>query len=116
MNVSRGDICLARMPHAAGGRGKKRPVVVIQSDAYNAHRRHAVVAEITSNLTPDAANLPIDISTTDGQATGLKQNSAVTCLHLVTMSEDRLGTRIGRLSAAHLALLNECLKAALDVV
>ena len=40
----------ARFPHAAGGRGKKRPVVIVQGDVYNQRLRHAVVAEITANL------------------------------------------------------------------
>ena len=50
MNFSRGDIALARFPHAAGGRGKKRPVVVVQADGYNRTLRHVIVAEVTTNL------------------------------------------------------------------
>ncbi len=87
MNLMRGDIALARFPHAASGRGKKRPVVVVQSDVYNQILRHVIVAEITTNLTlaSDPANLLIEVATADGQATGLVQDSAVTCLHLVTI-------------------------------
>ena len=33
MSLNRGDVGLARFPHAAGGRGKRRPVVVVQGDA-----------------------------------------------------------------------------------
>ena len=33
--MKRGDVLLVRFPHPPGGRGKKRPVVVVQSDAYN---------------------------------------------------------------------------------
>lgn len=32
MTHTRGDVILARVPHLAGTRGKKRPAVVIQSD------------------------------------------------------------------------------------
>jgi hypothetical protein len=39
----------------------------------------------------------------------------VTCLHLVTMTEDRVGTVIGRVSASHLSKLDDCLKAALGL-
>jgi len=35
MNLQRGDVLKARFPHASGGRGKKRPVVVVQANAYN---------------------------------------------------------------------------------
>jgi hypothetical protein len=32
MNLKRGDVVNARFPHASGGRGKKRPVVVVQAE------------------------------------------------------------------------------------
>jgi mRNA interferase MazF len=112
VKLNRGDVALARFPHAAGGRGKKRPVVVVQANAYNQMLRHVIVAEVTTNLgtARDPANLLIDVATPDGQATGLVQNSVVTCLHLVTMSEDRIGKVIGRLSTGLLQGLDSCLK------
>jgi mRNA interferase MazF len=115
--MNRGAICLARFPHAAGGRGKKRPVVVVQADTYNAQLHHVIVAEITTNLAgvSDPANLLVELATPEGRATGLRQDSLVTCLHLVTMSADRLGAKIGSLSAAMLLRLDGCLKAALGI-
>jgi len=117
MTVKRGDIVLARVPHTAGTRGKKRPAVVIQADAYNSTLRHVVVAEATSNprWVGDPACLFIDVSTPEGQATGLHKNGVISCLHLVTMSADLLGLPIGRLSASLLQQLNDCLKAALAI-
>ena len=50
MKIERGQVINARFPHASGQRGKKRPVVVIQADCYNSHLRHAVVAQLTTNL------------------------------------------------------------------
>ena len=35
MTFTRGAVGLARFPHSAGGRGKKRPVVIVQADSYN---------------------------------------------------------------------------------
>jgi mRNA-degrading endonuclease toxin of MazEF toxin-antitoxin module len=100
MNVSRGDIVLTRVPHAAGGRGKKRPAVVIQSNQYNQSERHLIVAEITSNLSraTEPVNLLIEIATQDGRATGLTSDSVVTCLQLATISADRIDRVIGKLS------------------
>ncbi len=117
MNLQRGDVALARFPHASGGRGKKRPVVVVQADTYNHALRHAIVAEITTNITAaaDPANVLIDISTAEGKATGLKSDSVVTCLHVVTMSEERIKQVIGKLSPALLDQLNGGLKAALEL-
>jgi mRNA interferase MazF len=117
MNFRRGDVALGRFPHAAGTRGKKRPVVVVQADVYNGVLRHAIVAEVTTNLaaTSDPANLLVEIATPDGRASGLKLDSVVTCLHLVTMSEDRIGKVIGRLSPSLMQRLDACLKAALGL-
>lgn len=33
--MKRGDIVLVRFPHPSGQRGKKRPALVVQSDAYS---------------------------------------------------------------------------------
>ncbi len=42
MNIQRGDVLKARFPHASGGRGKKRPVVVVQANQYNQRLHHAI--------------------------------------------------------------------------
>jgi mRNA-degrading endonuclease toxin of MazEF toxin-antitoxin module len=117
MTVQRGDLVLARVPHTAGTRGKKRPAVVIQADVYNATLRHVVVAEVTSNprWAGDPACVFIDITTPEGQATGLHKNGSVSALHLVTMSADRLGSPVGKLSPGLLRLLDDALKAALGI-
>ena len=117
MNLKRGDVCLARFPHAAGGRGKKRPVVVVQSDTYNQILRHVVVAEVTTNmaLASNAAHLLIEVGTPDGQLTGLLRDCLVTCVHLVTMTEDRVSPAIGKLSVPLMQKLDVCLKAALGL-
>lgn len=117
MTVKRGDVVLARVPHLAGTRGKRRPAVVIQSDAYNATLRHMVVAEVTSNprWMGDPACLAIDVSTSEGMATGLHKSGVISCLHLVTMSADRLGSPIGSLSLAQLVQLDACVKVALGL-
>ena len=49
MKLDRGDVVLTRFPHASGLRGKKRPALVVQADAYNVKLGHAVIAEITTN-------------------------------------------------------------------
>jgi mRNA-degrading endonuclease toxin of MazEF toxin-antitoxin module len=117
MNASRGDVVMTRFPHAGGTRGKKRPVVVVQSDLYNARVRHAIVAEITTNLAAahDPAFLLIDIGTTEGKASGLTQNSVVGCLFLATVAETRISAPIGTLSATLMQQIDKCLKAALGL-
>jgi mRNA interferase MazF len=115
--MNRGDVLLARFPHPSGGRGKKRPVVVVQADTYNQSLRTMVVAEITKNLTMahDPTCLFIDASTPEGQATGVLQNSVVSCLMMATIKADLVDRMIGVLSSAMKQRLNACLKAALEV-
>lgn len=108
---------MARFPHAGGTRGKKRPVVVVQADAYNAQLKHFIVVEVTTNLAgaADPTSLLIDLATPEGKATGLAQNSVVGCLFLATVAEHRLSPTIGKLSAAMVQKLNDCLKAAIEI-
>jgi mRNA-degrading endonuclease toxin of MazEF toxin-antitoxin module len=117
MKVQRGNVVLTRVPHAAGGRGKKRPAAVIQADHYNQSERFVIVAEITTNLTrvADPANLLVETATPEGKSTGLAQDSLVTGLQLATISEDRITTVIGKLSAAMLRRVSDCLKTTLDI-
>ena len=88
--MKRGDVILVRFPHPSGLRGKKRPAVIVQSDAYAGAIGTFVVAEATKNLTMvgDPACLFIDVNTPDGKATGLVRDSVVSCLVLVTVYAD----------------------------
>jgi mRNA interferase MazF len=117
MNIQRGDVLKASFPHASGGRGKKRPVVVVQADVYNQRLRHAVVAQITTNLDEkdDPACLLIEASSAEAKAAGLDRDCVVCCTLLSLMSEDRLKQKIGQLSAVALTKLDACLKAALGI-
>lgn len=109
---------MVRFPHPSGLRGKKRPAVIVQSDAYSGTVPTLVVAEVTKNLTmaSDAACLFIDASTPDGMATGLVRNSVVSCLVLVTVYADTVTKMLGTLSPTMKLRLNDCLKAALEWV
>lgn len=115
--MNRGDVLLARFPHPSGGRGKKRPVVVVQADVYNQALRTLVVAEVTKNLNManDPACLFIDTSTPEGQATGVLQDSVVSCLLMATIKAELVHQVIGKLSDSLKAKLDDCLKAAFQL-
>jgi mRNA interferase MazF len=115
--VNRGDVILVRFPYPSGLRGKKRPAVVVQSDAYAATVGTLVVAEVTKNATMagDPACLFIDTSTPEGRATGLVRDSVVSCLVLMTVYADTAPQVLGTLSPAMKQKLNACLKAALGI-
>ena len=110
--MKRGDVVLVRFPHPSGQRGKKRPAVVVQSDAYASTVSTVVVAEVTKNLTMkgDPACLFIDVSTPEGKATGLLIDSVVSGLVLVTVYTDTLAEVLGSLSPTLLQKLDDCLK------
>ncbi len=115
--MTRGDVVLVRFPHPSGVRGKKRPAVVVQSDAYAGSIGTLIVAEVTKNLTmiADPACLFIDIGTSDGGATGLVRDSIVSCLVLVTIYTDTIDRVLGTLSPSLKQKLDECLKVALGL-
>src|SRR3954468_518976 len=96
MLPERGAVYAARFPHAAGTRGKKRPVVVVQSDVYNRRLFHAVVGQITKNLTEkgDPACLLIKAQSAEGRAAGLERDSLVSGYLIALMTNDRLQDRI----------------------
>src|SRR5690242_9363620 len=98
--MTRGDVILIRFPHPSGLRGKKRPAVVVQSDAYASDVRTAVVAEITKNISManDPACLYIDVNTPEGQTAGLPYNSVVSCLLLATIDTVKVEKVLGKLS------------------
>jgi mRNA-degrading endonuclease toxin of MazEF toxin-antitoxin module len=115
--VNRGDVVLVRFPHPSGVRGKKRPAVVVQADAYAGSVGTLIVAEVTSNLTMarDPACLFIDTSRPEGAATGVLRNSVVSCLLLVTVYADTVAQVLGTLSPSMKQRLDGCLKAALGL-
>jgi mRNA interferase MazF len=117
MKIERGQVVTARFPHASGLRGKKRPVVVIQADGYNLHLRHAVVAQLTTNLNDknDPACFLIEASSPAGQAAGLVQDCLFSGYLISLMSEDRLHDVIGKLPADAMQVADECLKVALGL-
>ena len=109
--MSRGDVVLVRFPHPSGVRGKRRPAIVVQADAYSCVVGTVVVAEITSDLSmaTDPACLFIDLATPEGQG------SVVSCLALASVYADRVDQALGSLSPALLHRLDGCVKAALGV-
>ena len=115
--MSRGDVILVRFPHPSGLRGKKRPAVIVQSDAYARAVSTLVVAEVTKNLTmtSDPACLFLDTTTPEGKATGLARASVVSCLVLVTVYADTVAQVLGTLSPAMKQKLDDCLKVALEL-
>jgi mRNA interferase MazF len=72
---------------------------------------------MTTNLSRagDSRHLCVDLSTVEGQQSGLLHDSVVSRTNLATVHEDRMGRVIGHLSESALRRLDDCLKAALGL-
>jgi mRNA interferase MazF len=115
MNVQRGDVVMVDWRYSDRTGSKRRPALVVQSDAYNQTIDDTILALITSSArrrVGAATQLDIDIATPDGQLTGLSINSVVQCENLVTIDRQLVLRVRGRLSAALMRRIDDCLKAA----
>lgn len=94
MVISRAALYWADLGAPSGSRpAKRRPVLVIQSDPYNASRLATVLtAVITSNT--DLAVMPGNVFL-PAAATGLPRDSVVNVTALVTLNKADLTDRIG---------------------
>jgi mRNA interferase MazF len=102
--VSQGDVFWASLPDPAGsGPGLRRPVVVVQGDAFNASRlATVVVVPLTSNLRWAAApgNVLFEANTT-----GLPKDSVANVTQIVAVDRSILGERVGHLPDAEVAVM-----------
>jgi len=101
--IARGEIHWADLGAASGSRpAKRRPILILQSDPYNASRLATVVAVVITSNTALAA-MPGNVFL-PASATGLPRDSVVNVTALVTLNKTDLTDRVGPLS---LALMNE---------
>jgi mRNA interferase MazF len=104
--ISRGEIWWADLAEPSGSEpGFRRPVVVVQCDAFNRSNIQTVVCvPLTSNLVwadaPGNVLLPSSIS-------GLAKDSVANVSQIITVDRKSLSERVGRVPAGKLeAILN----------
>lgn len=104
MVVSRGDVCWASLPDPRGSApGFRRPVVVVQGDAFNQSRiATVVVVPLTSNLRWAAAPGNVMLA---ARRTGLPRDSVANVSQIVAIDRDVLTERTGHLAEDELALI-----------
>ncbi|MGH8058456.1 MAG: type II toxin-antitoxin system PemK/MazF family toxin [Candidatus Entotheonellia bacterium] len=117
MNVQRGDVVLVEYPYAAGSGANVRPVLVVQNDRDNQRLLNTIVAQITSitRRALEPTQVLIELVTPEGQQSGLRQDSVVNCVNLLTLDKGRILRKLGSLSDAFMQKVNACLKAALEL-
>jgi mRNA interferase MazF len=110
----RGDICWADLGEPRGSKpAKRRPVLVIQADAYNASKLGTtLVAVITSNTAfaamPGNVFLP-------AVASGLPKDSVLNVTALVTVDKADLDPPVSRLPASLMTEIDRGLRRVLNL-
>jgi mRNA interferase MazF len=112
--MKRGEVWWASLPAPAGsGPGYRRPVLVVQANAFNDSRiGTVVVAVITSNLALAAAPGNQRLSR---RASGLDRASVVNVSQLVTLDRGMLTGRVKRLPDRAMAQVDEGLQLVLGL-
>ena len=104
MVVAQGQVWWADLPEPTGsGPGFRRPVIVVQGDAFNRSRIATVVAvPLTSNLR--WADAPGNVLLS-AQSTGLPRDSVANVSQIVTIDRTLLTAPVGKLSSRQLQLV-----------
>ena len=102
--IAQGDVCWADLPDPVGsGPGYRRPVLVVQGDAFNRSRVATVVCvPLTSILKWADAPGNVELS---AKSTGLAKDSVANVSQVVTLDRDVLTERVGRISKKQLELV-----------
>lgn len=101
--ILRGDIRWADLDPTKGReQAGRRPVLVISHDVFNERSGTVIAMAITSQ--PQRAGFPVVLELTSG---GLPKQSWVKISQVRTLSLERLGRRLGRVSAGELLCVVE---------
>ena len=106
----RGDVLLVPFPFSDLSTTKVRPAVVVSSDLYHSTRPDLLLAALTSKVS--TATGPLDYVLSDWEAAGLRFPSALKPV-LFTLDPTRVVFRIGAMSKADLAKVDDRLSRAL---
>src|SRR5581483_3342468 len=99
MNVSRGDIVMARITFSDQTGAKHRPALVVSTDRNNAVIDDVVLASVSSYTRPAAfTHVFVDPATPDGAGSGLLFPSYIQCENLFTLDKRFISRRMGHVS------------------
>ena len=112
--MRRGEIWWASLPEPSGsGPGFRRPILIVQSDAFNRSRINTIIgAVITSNLR--LAEAPGNVKLTK-RVSKLKKESVVNVSQLLTLDKSFLTERVGKITVAKQREVDDGLKLALSL-
>lgn len=102
-----GDIVLVPFPFTDQSATKKRPAVVVSSQAYNAERADLIILAVTSQIRP--SNNFGEVVVNQWQQAGLLKPSAIKPV-ITTIEKSLVIKPMGRLAPQDREALVECLK------
>jgi len=104
MVISQGDVCWTSLDEPVGSApGFRRPVTIVQGDAFNASRlATTIVVPLTSNLRLAAAPGNVVLA---ARRTGLPKDSVANVSQIITIDRELLSDRVGQLIESDLQLV-----------
>ena len=104
MVIAQGDVCWADLPEPVGsGPGFRRPVLVVQGDAFNRSRiRTVVCVPLSSNV--KWAEAPGNVLLA-ARSTGLPKDSVANVSQVITLDREVLTEQVGRITRKQLGLV-----------
>jgi len=117
MNVNRGDVVLVDYPYSSGGGTKVRPVLVVQNDRDNQRLVNTIVVQITTltRRVSESTQLLIELATPEARISGLRLDSVVNCVNILTLDKSKILRKLGRLPDSLPKGVDVCLRAALGL-
>ena len=98
-----GEVYSCRFEGTGSEQSGWRPAVIFQNNVGNAHSPNVIVLPLTSSL--KRIDMPTHV-VVKAEDTGLRRDSMVICENPVSVSKDKLGTYITKLSAKYMAQIS----------
>jgi mRNA interferase MazF len=112
--MRRGEIWWADLPDPSGSTaGYRRPVVIVQADAFTQSRiATVIVVAVTSNLRLASAPGNVFLA---AQESGLPRDSVINISQILTLDKRVLDSQVGHLAAATLLELEHGMRLVLEL-
>lgn len=111
---ARGEIWLVAWSPARGSEQKgMRPAVVIQTDEANLNERYPNIIVLT--ISTKGKPVPFHITAQPSKQNNLRAESFIKCEQILTLSKERLVSRIGLLEKEYMEMIKEAVKLVLEL-
>jgi mRNA interferase MazF len=113
--IRRGDLWWAELPDPAGsGPGYRRPLLILQSDHFNASRIRTIVGlAVTSNRA--LADMPGCVLV-EARESGLDRDSVINGTQIVTIDKRQLGAKAGEVGGEILLAVERAVREVLALI